>query len=452
MERSLGLKLGAILLLIVLLLIGLWWIGSIVTERQSRRDEVVKDIAQSSSLEQLVQGPLLVVPYEKTVREWSNDPQTGKPRLVDGRGTGQLLFPPETFEVDGDIPTERRARGIYEARLYHAHLQIRSTFQVPDNYGVTEDLAAYHFGPPAIAVGVSDIRGIEGSSKVLLNGAVGRVLAGTTSGLLGAGLHVPIETTASDHAGRLDFGMDLVVQGTGELHLIPVGRDSRISLRSNWASPSFVGQYLPVSHEINATGFKARWSMSFFSTDLEETLRSCVAASSACEELRSRTFGVSFVDPVDQYLKTERAIKYALLFISLTFAGFFLFEVLRKLAVHPIQYGLVGAALALFYLLLLSLSEHVGFGLAYLLSSAACASLIGFYVGSVLRSGLRGLGVASAVTLLYGTLYALAGADDYALLMGSTLLFALLAAVMILTRRIDWFALGQRDEANKVRT
>jgi inner membrane protein len=153
---------------------------------------------------------------------------------------------------------------------------------------------------------------------------------------------------------------------------------------------------------------------------------------------------------VDQYLKTDRAIKYALLFLSLTFAGFFLFEVLRKLSVHPIQYALVGAALALFYLLLLSLSEHVGFGVAYLLSSTACVGLIGFYVGSVLRSALRGLGFASALTLLYATLYGLLGADDYALLMGSILLFAVLAAVMILTRRVDWFALGQREEANSV--
>jgi inner membrane protein len=148
---------------------------------------------------------------------------------------------------------------------------------------------------------------------------------------------------------------------------------------------------------------------------------------------------------VDQYLKTDRAIKYALLFISLTFAGFFLFEVLKKLSVHPIQYGLVGAALALFYLLLLSLSEHIGFGRAYLLSAGACVGLIGFYVGSILRSGWRGLGFAGMLTLLYGTLYGLLGSDDYALLMGSVLLFGSLAAVMVLTRKVDWFSLGRRE-------
>jgi inner membrane protein len=451
MERSLGFKLGAIVTLIVFILIGLWWIGSIVTERQNRRDAVVNDIAQSSSLAQRLEGPILVVPYEKTVKESGVDPQTGRPRLIDSVVKGELMFLPEVFNLDGDIPTQRRARGIYEARLYHANLHIRTSFEVPAHFGVGEDVAAYHFGTPSIALGITDIRGIETTAKVLFNNAPARVLAGTSSSLLSSGLHVPLESLDSDRAAPVEFDMDLGLQGTGEFHVIPVGRDSRIALRSNWANPSFIGQYLPTSHDITASGFKAEWATSFFSTNLEETLHRCAISNAACQEFNSREFGVSFIDPVDQYLKTERAIKYALLFISLTFGGFFLFEVLRKLAVHPIQYGLVGAALALFYLLLLSLSEHVGFGLAYLLSSGACVSLIGFYVGSILRSGLRGLAFASALIMLYGTLYTLVGADDYALLMGSTLLFGLLAAVMILTRQVNWFALGQREEESNVR-
>lgn len=243
----------------------------------------------------------------------------------------------------------------------------------------------------------------------------------------------------------MQLTLGLGIQGTGEFHVMPVGRESQISLSSNWASPSFMGQYLPVAHTIAAAGFTAQWSTSFFSTNLEETLRRCADSSTARSEFNSRLLGVSLIEPVDQYLKTERAIKYALLFISLTFAGFFLFEVLKKLSIHPIQYALVGAALALFYLLLLSLSEQVGFGIAYLLSSGACVGLIGFYVGSILRSGWRGLGFAGMLTTLYGALYALLGADDYALLMGSALLFGLLAVVMVLTRNVDWFSLGQRE-------
>ncbi len=447
MERSLGLKLGAIVLLIIFLLIGLLWIGSIVTERQLRRDGVVRDIAQSSSLAQRLEGPILVVPYEETVQEWKED-VSGNRHQVNRVLNRQLLLLPEDFQLEGDMPTQRRARGIYEARLYHAHLRIQATFEVASHFGVKDNVSSYRFGQPSIAVGISDIRGIESSSKVSINDTPAKLLPGTTSSLLGAGLHAQLEAVDGESPSRIRFAMELGLQGTSEFHVIPVGRESRVSLGSNWASPSFTGQYLPVSHSIGTAGFKAQWLASFFSTNLEETLQDCLEASTvaACEQFNSRSLGVSFIDPIDQYLKTERAIKYALLFISLTFAGFFLFEVLGKLSVHPIQYGLVGAALALFYLLLLSLSEHVGFGLAYLLSSGGCVGLIGFYVGCILRSVWRGLGFAVALSMLYGTLYVLVGADDYALLMGSGLLFGLLAAVMVLTRNVDWFSLGRREE------
>jgi inner membrane protein len=445
MKRSLGLKLCAIVVLIVFLLVGLLFIGSIVTERQARRDQVVKDIAESSSLAQRLVGPIFVVPYERTIQEWQEDQGTGR-HVVMRQLSGQLLFLPEMFRLEGEMPTERRTRGIYEARLYHANLRIRATFEIPSHYGVKSDFASYHFGEPSIAVGIADIRGIESTSKVSVNAAPVKLLAGTTSALLGGGVHAPVASVDPEQASGLEFAIDLGVLGTSEFDVMPVGRESQISLGSNWTSPGFVGKYLPVRHEIGTKGFTAQWATSFFSTNLEESLHHCNVAGGTCEEFNSRVLGVSFADPVDQYLKTDRAIKYALLFISLTFAGFFLFEVLKRLAVHPIQYGLVGAALALFYLLLLSLSEHVGFGLAYIISSAACVALIGVYVGGILRSGWRGLGFGAALAMLYGTLYALISADDYALLMGSALLFGMLAAVMMLTRKVDWFALGKGEE------
>jgi inner membrane protein len=447
MQRSLGLKLATIVILIVLLLLGLLWIGAIVQERQARRDQVVKDIAESSSQAQRLVGPVLVVPYEKTVQEWRDEPGSGR-HTITRQVRGEVLILPELFQVDGQMPTERRARGIYEARLYHANLRIRARFDIPQHYGVESELSSYHFELPSIALGITDIRGIESTANVSANEMPVRLLAGTNSSLLGGGLHAPLTGVDPERAVHVDFSMNLGILGTSDFHVMPVGRENQISLSSNWANPSFVGQYLPVRHGIGPKGFNAQWSMSFFSTNLEESLRRCMEASSttACSEFNSRVLGVSFVDPVDQYLKTDRAIKYALLFISLTFAGFFLFEVLKRLSVHPIQYGLVGGALALFYLLLLSLSEHVGFGMAYVISSTACVALIGFYVSAILRSGWRGLGFGAALTMLYATLYSLVSADDYALLMGSGLLFGLLAAVMVLTRKVDWFALGRRPE------
>jgi inner membrane protein len=214
-----------------------------------------------------------------------------------------------------------------------------------------------------------------------------------------------------------------------------------VTLRSNWPHPSFTGDFLPVRHGIDAKGFTADWSTSFFSTNLGEALRKCDERVS-CDDVFSHRFGVSFIDPVDQYLETDRSIKYALLFIGLTFAGFFLFDVLKRSPVHPVEYGLVGAALALFYLLLLSLSEHVGFGMAYLLSAAVCVGLITFYTSYVLHSLARGIGFGAGLAILYGCLFGLVSADDYALLMGSLLLLALLTATMVFTRKLDWARLG----------
>lgn len=445
MERSLAFKLAAIGLLVALLIIALSCIGRLVVERQARRDAVIQDIARSSSSDQQLAGPILIVPYEKTVREWRENDR-GERHLEERHLTGQLHLLPDTFQLEGDVRTERRARGIYEARLYHANLRIRADFAVPLHYGVYSELAAYRFGQPFIAVGVSDIRGIESPLRATLDDAPLQLLPGTGTVRLTGGLHADVSSIGPESPAHLQLLIDLPLLGTSEFHIVPVGRETQVNLTSNWPHPSFTGDFLPVDRKIDAGGFNARWATSFFSTNLEEVLRRCDGGDQAsCAALAAHRLGVSFVDPVDQYLKTDRAIKYALLFITLTFAGFFLFDVLKRLPVHPIQYGLVGAGLALFYLLLLSLSEHIGFGIAYLISSAGCVGLIAFYASHVLRSLARGLGFGCGLAVLYGCLFGLLTADDYALLMGSLLLFALLTAVMVLTRDVDWAKLGARE-------
>jgi inner membrane protein len=446
MENRLGLKVAAIAVLSIALLVGLLWIRSLVAERQQRRDIVVHDIAASSSTAQTLKGPVLVVPYVKTVRLWKEDTSAGNRHIEERQVSGELVLLPEEFKLNGQVPTELRKRGIYQARLYHANLQIHASFDIPARYGIGDEAELFHFGPPALALGITDIRGIQSVSKMTLNGAPLKVLAGSTSDILGPGLHAAVASMDGSQDNHLELDMELSVLGTSQFEVIPVGRASRIVLESNWPNPSFDGAYLPMQHTITTAGFQAQWNTSFFSTNLEEAMRKCVAGM-PCTEVDSRTLGVSFIDPVDQYLKTDRAIKYGFLFISLTFVGFFLFEMLKKLAVHPIQYSLVGTALALFYLLLLSLSEHIGFGAAYALSSSACVLLIGFYVSGILHSARHGVGFGAMLTLLYGVLYGLLSADDYALLMGSILVFGLLAAVMVMTREVDWGSLRGRNSA-----
>lgn len=463
MNRQLGIKLGAIALLIVLLLIPLLMIDGLVDERQNYRDEVLQDIARSASYSQQLTGPLVIVPYSRTVRSWRIDKGSQQRVLQEREVRGRLFFLPETFLLDGQMRTEVRHRGIYEARLYHADSKVSGGFVLPANYGISSDLDSYRFDAPLLAVGISDVRGIENAPKLKVEGELRDFQPGTQSQFLGNGVHAVLPFKASDREQRFDYAFELSLLGSSRLDIIPVGRDSQVNLVSDWPHPSFGGEFLPTERSTSDQGFSARWRTSFFATNLEEQLKACTAPSQAdaaravtaddsdlvhvapavCSEFGNHRFGVALVDPVDQYLKTDRAVKYALLFIGLTFAGFFLFEVLKRLAVHPVQYALVGMALALFYLLLLSLSEHLGFELAYLISAGACVGLIGFYLCHVLHSLWRGAGFSVGLAGLYGMLYALLSAEDYALLMGSLLLFGVLGGVMVLTRRLDWYGIGK---------
>ncbi len=444
MNRNLGIKLGVIALLILLLMIPLLLIGGMVSERQGLRDGVLADIAHSSSAQQQVTGPILVVPYRKTVREWKTHEKTAERYLEEREERGRLYFLPERFELNGTVATEERSRGIYKARLYHSDNQIGGYFKLPAQYGIHEDYADYRFEPAFLSVGISDIRGIESDLKLRLNGTELPFAAGSADRLLANGVHALLPALDSVNGQRLDFAFGLKLQGTAQLAVTPLGRDTQVQLRSDWPHPSFVGEFLPVQREVSASGFTAHWQTSFFATNFEEVLDDCVS-NRDCQAFSNRDFGVSFVDPVDQYLKTDRAIKYALLFITLTFAGFFLFEVLKRLAVHPVQYGLVGMALALFYLLLLSLSEHLPFATAYGVAATACVLLLGVYLSAVLKSVVRGASFGAALAALYGLLYGLLSAEDYALLMGSLLVFGLLACVMVLTRKLDWYGVGKAE-------
>jgi len=446
MKRPLLFKFITIAFLILLLLIPVSMINGVINERKSSQQDVVEEIAKSSSYSQKLVGPVLVVPYIKKTKEWKVDADTKVRYQVELATNGHLYFLPSAFTVDGKLKTERRARGIYEARLYHADNNISGHFELPINYGVVEDLPDYEFELPYIAMGIKDIRGIENGLKIQVNGDLVDMQPGSKLKMLGEGVHATIKHPDLLQKSIVHFKLNLVLQGTESYSIVPIGRDSQVSLASDWPHPSFMGDYLPTEREIDATGFTASWHTSYFASNLEESFKQC-AFENECTIFNSRYFGVSLIDPVDQYVKSDRAIKYALLFIALTFAGFFLFEILKHLSVHPVQYGLVGLALAFFYLLLISLSEHIAFDLAYLIASSACILLIGFYVSYVLHSIVRGAIFSGLLALLYALLYGLLSSEDYALLMGSLLLFGLLGVFMILTRKLDWYSVGRMEKA-----
>jgi inner membrane protein len=263
--------------------------------------------------------------------------------------------------------------------------------------------------------------------------------------MLAAGVHAPLELAVPGEARSLAFRFSLELSGSEAFAIAPLGRQTTVAMRADWAHPSFQGVFLPAKSELRDDGFSAQWQVSWYAAQGAERLSACRRES--CPVLSAPELAVSFVEPVSLYQRLERASKYGFLFIGLTFAAFFLLELLRRLAIHPIQYALVGLALAIFFLLLTALAEHLAFGLAYAIATLACTGLLAAYLARVLRNRAHGLAFGAALGGLFGALYLLVQSEDYALLGGALLLFALLASTMLATGRLDWYRLTRRAPA-----
>ena len=274
MNRALFLRCGAIFIVIVLLVIPLIRIGGLIGERQAARDAVVQDIARSAAGPQVLTGPLLVVPYTRTVQETQLD-ASRLPVTVSREVTGELRLLPALVDLNGRLATEERQRGIYRARVFDATARLTGRFDVPAHYGVSVDLASYKFGQPRLVIGISDIRGIGNALSLQANGARIAFVPGTGLRMLGAGVQAPLQLANAEAQQPLQFQVDLSLLGTSDFQFTPVGRETHVMLASDWPHPSFVGQFLPREREISSAGFSADWRTSFFATNLEEALLRC---------------------------------------------------------------------------------------------------------------------------------------------------------------------------------
>ncbi len=432
-----GLAVGA---LIIILLIGLSSVQGIVYEPQARSFEVQQDIARSAAGAQAVTGPVLFIPYQRTEQLQWTDAATQEKKSSINVHKGVLHFLPDTLNISSTLKTEVRRRGIFAANTFRTKLEIEGSLRLPAHFNVAGSVDEYDFGDASLAIGIADIRGIVGSLSLTIDGKKKILEPGTGSSVLGTGIHAPLDIANSAEDRVLPFRLMLELLGSEALRFTPVGKTTEVTMNADWPHPSFTGEFLPLERNVSDQGFNATWKTTFMATNLNALLDSCTRSATDCETITTRNFGISLIDPVNHYALNERSTKYGLLFIVLTFTGFFLFEVLKAVRVHPVQYAFVGAGLVVFYLLLLSLSEHIGFESAYLVSSIACISLIGAYVRSVLGSLGRALTLVAGLIALYATLYTVLNTEDYALLMGSALLFGVLALAMVLTRKVDWFA------------
>jgi len=434
-------KLIAIVVLLLVLVIGLSLISGLVEERQSLQSQVQDDIARSSSGEQTIIGPVIVATFEHTQLEQFVDAKDNKTKHREVLRSFNRVILPQVLDITSALDTQYRQLGIYKALTYQSNNQLLGTFKVPESWWQHESATLKRIN---MVLAISDVRGINNGLTATLNDKTFELLPGTGLKQLGNGAHIAIDPQWLATQSVLDFKLALNLQGMQRLKFTPVGKETTVAIESNWPHPNFVGNYLPNTPSIDENGFAAVWQTTFFSTNLPEIIKSCVN-SRKCDALYETTLGVSLVDPVNQYLKTDRAIKYAELFILLTLFAFMLFEIFKKLAIHPIQYSLVGIAMALFYLLLLSLSEHIDFDLAYLISSISCAGVLGVYITGVLGQARLGMLFCGGILTLYLILFGLLAAEDFALLMGSLFVFIVLSALMIATRKIDWYQLTNND-------
>lgn len=417
-------------LLALLMLLPLWKVQSLVEERQGMRQSAVDQIAQGWGGEQVLGGLVLAVPTFQKVA-----PATGELRDM---GDTTLVLP-DTAEMSIGMSVDKRRYDIYEAPVFASTVELHGKFTAEDIAQQRQmDSAAWQDGKAELRLVVGDLRGLQEVTELLVNGKPQR-FASSAATLAGASSTVVVPLDLEALNGQpIEFSVKLKLAGTQSLQLLPLARTTDVTMHAPWPDPSFIGAALPLERTVNAQGFSARWHMLDLNRKFGQSWHT--SETRVDSAVHDAAFGVALFQPVDVYQRNVRAGKYGLLFITMTFVAFFLFEVLKRLRVHPVQYLLVGAALTAFYVLLLALSEQIGFGFAYAVAAGAVVAIVGGYAMAVLGARRAGLLLGGALALVYAMLYVVLAAEEYALLIGAIVLVITVALLMYLTRRIDWYA------------
>ncbi|MHB6030167.1 cell envelope integrity protein CreD [Klebsiella pneumoniae] len=414
---------------IVLLSLPLMMVRELINERADYRSEVVDAIEQSTSGSQKLAGPLIAIPITETLSRMENQKEVNYQR------SWVYYWLPESLAVTGKQTVESRRVGIYSGQVWHNALQIKASFD-PLRLAALRKTNIV-LGQPRLVVSVGDARGIGAIHAPEVNGNVLSVEPGLGISGDGAGIHMPMPALAEDNK-PLEIAFSLDLNGTGEFSLVPLGRNSELQLTSNWPHPGFLGSFLPTQREVSAAGYRAHWQSSWFANDMGSYFKDDMEIPWS----RLPAFSADVMSLADQYQLTDRATKYAILLIGLTFMAFFVFESLTRRPLHPMQYLLVGLSLVLFYLVLLALSEHIGFTAAWLAASLSGAVMNGIYLQAVLRGWRNSLLFVAALLLLDGVMWFLLHSEDSALLLGTGVLALALSVLMFLTRCVDWYALS----------
>jgi inner membrane protein len=442
------LKLLTLLLLLLLLLIPLGRIRGVLFERRARQGEAIRDITSSWGGQQVLAGPVLIVPYRYTFTTQRTESVAGVLTSVERReqAVAEAFFLPEQLDVQGELSPSVLYRGIYEAIVYKGGFTVSGHFKKPsfEEWKISpEDIL---WEEATVSMAMTDLRGVQEGLRLTLGGQTLPLIPGSRLPGFPSGVQARVREKAVLDQEQIPFAMTFTLNGSVGVRFAPVGIGNTAKVTSTWRDPSFRGAYLPATREIREDGFEAAWAMSYYGRAYPQQWTSQKPGRISESAIQDSLFGVDLLALVDQYRNVERSIKYGTLFLLLVFTGFFLFETLGGVRIHPFQYILVGAALCLFYLALLSLSELTAFRWAYLTGAAASTLMISLYCARVLRGGRRALVIAAELILIYGFLYVILQLQDYSLLIGTVGLFVALGAVMFMTRKISWYDSGDESK------
>ena len=467
MKFNLIAKFATLAVVLMALVFGLGLIKDVVQDRNAYRNDAARSVASSIAGSQNIIGPFM---HSACVETW--DVKGLDKNMMEERREFMLTALPETLTVKSSVGIESRARSLYAVNVFTLKAQLAAQWPSLEKLKPTPTVKNSRMvcGAPVVMLAVDDPRGLR-SVSLQVDGEAHKFKAGTFHPSYSRGVHAMLPDVIRHKTGTVTVDIHLELVGTQQLSIVPLADTTQVRMQSSWPHPSFGGRFSPAERTISDNGFDASWRITSMASNAGQavvqaqpvcsgsesgddtpTVSAAAAATVAVASASStpqasvvacaETLQVGFVDPVNPYSLSDRATKYGLLFIALTFLVVGLFELIHKLRVHPVQYFLVGCALSIFFLLLVSLSEHLNFALAYAVAAAGCVSLLAFYASHMLGGLKRGIPFGAGAALLYGLLYVLLQLEQTALVVGSIALFVILALVMALTRKFDWYQMG----------
>jgi inner membrane protein len=442
--ESVLLKLALIGFLTLILLIPNFWIQDLIAERQQRQLEIDDQISNDWSGRQLVAGPVLAIPYTTTIIEIENDKNKTK---TTKEVISIVHILPDKLEINGEVKPEKLHRGIFETVVYQSQIDVKGSFSEIELTKSGINPSRILWSKAKVIIGLSDLKGLKNNPEIKILDSLYQVEPDfSTDDLFDNNLSISVDLSKAKSA-KTDFSFMLNIKGSKGIDFMHLGKKTQVKLSGNWPDPSFTGRYLPDNRSFKEGKFYADWNLSYFNRSFPQqwqgdrkitAVASDMIENPNVKQTEDDRFGVNFILPVDQYQKTMRTAKYSILVIMLTFIALFFMEFLQKKKIHFLQYVLISAAMIVFYTLLLSIGERVGFNVSYLISSISTIALIGVFVRALMKSTKPALLFSTILTVFYGFIFVIIQLQDLALISGSIALFIIVAVLMYLSAKIEW--------------